>query len=251
MVPKVDTFAKDISDEIKHKEATLADIVTASNDVGNKETNPMENKSSRLFVIAIIFLVIGIMGLIGFIYYYFISTSTPTPIPNDQSIPESQTKKSSSLSSLSPSLSQNIGNHVTSVVKNGNGYVLTLSSYSPVFAYMTRNESDYIDELLDSLNASKALEEKAKVKGTTTDATSTQSQVVQSTTTASSTPVSSTTMIVAEEVSPWSNVTISNVNMRIYTVGGKSVVYSFLSTEKLVIGKTKEDILAIKSAILR
>jgi hypothetical protein len=49
MVPKVDMFARDISDEIKHKEASLADIVTASNDVGNTDSTPMENKSSRIF----------------------------------------------------------------------------------------------------------------------------------------------------------------------------------------------------------
>lgn len=256
MVPKVDTFARDISDEIKHKEASLADIVTASNDVGNTDTTPMENKSSRMFAIAIVFLGIGIMGLVGFIYYYFVSLSKPSVVIQEPVVTETQTKKTSSLSSLSVSLNSNIGLHVSSVTKNGSGYVLALSSYSPVFAYMTRNESDYIDELLESVN-DKTLESKAKVKGTTTDATTTTEQVTRATSTGSGTPPMSTTTVASSSaedsnnVSPWSDITISNTNMRVYTKDGKSVVYSFISTDKLVIAKTKEDILTIKNAILR
>lgn len=260
MVPKVDTFARDISDEIKHKEASLADIVTASNDVGNTDSTPMENKSSRIFAIAIVFLTIGIMGLVGFIYYYFVSLSEPTTVFVEPVPSETQTKKTSSLSSLSVSLNSNIGMHVSSVTKNANGYVLALSSYSPVFAYMTRNEADYIEELLDAVN-SKQLEEKGKVKGTTTDATTTSQFVTKATstnntsaratTTATTTQASVSPVTETADVSPWSDVTLSNVNMRVYTKGDKAVVYSFISTEKLVIAKTKEDVLTIKNAILR
>lgn len=260
MIPKVDTFAKDISDEIKHKEASLADIATASNDIGNNETTPMENRSSRIFAIAIVFLVLGIMGLIGLIYYYFVSLTpsdggTTTPV-----VQESPSKKASSLSSLSVTLNNNIGRNVESVVKSGNGYILTLSSYSPVFAYMTRNEGDYISELVDSLNGS-PLDKQGKVKGVATTSASIPSDVTAkatSTTASSTKPTAATsTQLVATSSdiqvteSVWSDVTISNVNMRIYTQGDKSVAYAFISNEKLIIAKTKEDVLAIKSAILR
>ncbi|MBP6888214.1 MAG: hypothetical protein KBC21_00780 [Candidatus Pacebacteria bacterium] len=261
MVPKVDTFARDISDEIKHKEASLADIATASNDIGNNETTLVENKSSRIFGVAITFLVVGIMGLIGFIYYYFVTMSEPS-VTNQTRITtttETPIKKATTLSSLSTTLNENIGKHVTSVTKNGAGYVITLSSYSPVFAYMTRNESDYISELLETLNSS-SVQEKGKVKGATTTASSTEQN--QSLTTSPSGTTSSA--ITAIESTPieggelatsslffWKDVTLSNVNMRVYSEGTRTVVYSFATTAKLIIAKTPEEVLTIKNAILR
>lgn len=262
MVPKVDTFARDISDEIKHKEASLADIATASNDIGNSpgELSPMENKSSRIFGLAIIFLVIGIAGLIGFIYYYFITQSTPQPVTPATEITQPLVKKTTTLGSLSVTLNTNIGLHVKSIEKKDEGYVLTLSSYSPVFAYMTRNESDYIKELLDvvsPLNGKPITKTDTKVSPATstdkaaqatTTGTSTQSM---STNTSSTTPIVETISNTSFTEDPWSNVTLSNVNIRIYREGDRAVAYSFVSAEKIIIARTPESVLAIKNAILR
>lgn len=248
MVPKVDTFARDISEEIKHKEASLADIATASNDIGNSpdEASPLENKSSKIFFAAIGFLAIGVIALIAFIYYYFTALSIPEePIPPVQA--QATTTKASNLSTLSVALNDNIGRHVSRVEKRDAGYVLTLSSYSPVFAYITRKESDYVYQLLDTISPQAA--EKPKVQAPPTPVTEATSSAV----TASSTVVATSTQgLIAEEDGPtWSNVTLSNVNIRTFSEDDRTLAYSFISTEKLVIAATAEEVLAIKNAILR
>lgn len=254
MVPKVDTFARDISEEIKHKEASLADIATASNDIGNtpEEASPLENKSSRIFFIALGFLFVGIIALIGFIYYYFSALNIPA---EQLSIADTQTMatKSANLGTLSVTLNDAIGRHVSRVEKKDKGYVLTLSSYSPVFAYITRKESDYVSQLLNAI--SPEIIEKQKGTATPTSQVQATSTATSSTATASSTIISTSTQtqVVGEikEGPIWSNVTLSNVNIRIYKDGNRSLAYSFISTEKLVIAQTAEDVLAIKNAILR
>lgn len=253
MVPKVDTFAKDISEEIKHKEASLADIATASNDIGNspEEASPLENKSSKIFFIALGFLFVGIVALITFIYYYFSVLSIPAePIPAVET--QATTTKASNLSTLSVTLNDNIGRHVSRVEKKDKGYVLTLSSYSPVFAYVTRKESDYISQLLDTISPQAA--EKPKAVASSTPVTQATSTATSSTIASTSTVVASNTpvLLAEEEDTPtWSNVTLSNVNIRIFSENGRTLAYSFISTEKLVIAATAEDVLAIKNAILR
>jgi hypothetical protein len=252
MVPKVDTFARDISEEIKHKEASLADIATASNDIGNSpdEASPLENKSSKIFFAAIGFLAVGVIALIAFIYYYFTALSIPEePIPSTQV--EATTTKASNLSTLSVTLNDNIGRHVSRVEKRDTGYVLTLSSYSPVFAYITRKETDYVYQLLDTISPQAA--EKLEAQAPPTPVTEATSTATSSVVTASSTVVATSTQgLSAEEDEPaWSNVTLSNVNIRTFSEDGRTLAYSFISTEKLVIAATAEEVLAIKNAILR
>lgn len=261
MVPKVDTFARDIAEEIKHKEASLADIATASNDLSNlggDDVQP-ENKSSKIFGVAIVFLVMGIVGLVGFIYYYFMTMSTPdAPLPAPQTTATTQatSTKKTELSSISGTLVTTIGQHVEKVEKKDEGYILTLSSYSPVFAYMTRNEIDYIQELLMAVNGNVVSSKKPTPATPTTAttsislATSTASSTLlaaSSTSSSSSTPTGEAMTIEPQ----FSNVTLSNVNIRVYKEGGKTVAYSFASTQKLIIAKTPDEVLAIKNAILR
>lgn len=254
MVPKVDTFAKDISEEIKHKEASLADIATASNDIGNlpEETSPLENKSSRIFLVAIGFLFVGIVALIAFIYYYFsILTNNEESIAGE--VIQATTTKASNLSTLSVTLNDNIGRHVSRVEKKDKGYVLTLSSYSPVFAYVTRKEADYVSQLLDTISPES--KEKLKEVISSPTITGTSSTATTSAVTSSSTTVATSTQPIPDEeeseVSSWGNVTLSNVNIRTYSEGGRTLAYSFISTEKLVLASTPEEVLAIKNAILR
>lgn len=260
MVPKVDTFAKDISEEIKHKEASLADIATASNDIGNskEEASPLENRSSKIFLVAIGFLVMGICALIAFVYYYFSALSIPEqPI---QLAETATSTKASSLSTLSVTLNDNIGRHVSRVEKRERGYVLTLSSYAPVFAYITRKESDYVIQLIDVVSPEKPGAQNSTPKipaSPSTTATGTTPSTTTSSSTSTSSPsttgaqASSSGAVITDDEPTWSNVTLSNVNIRIFTEGERSIAYSFVSTEKLIIAATAEDILATKNAILR
>ncbi len=253
MVPKVDTFARDISEEIKHKEASLADIATASNDIGNspEEASPLENRSSKMFLIAIVFLVIALCALIAFFYYYFSTINA-----HEQSVQPAQTAtstKTSNLSTLSVTLNDNIGRHISRVEKKEKGYVLTLSSYAPVFAYITRKEADYVSQLLDSVSPQTVEKSKSEAPSLSENyATSTATSTVAA---SSTTTVATSSQTLAaednEDTSLWSNVTLSNVNIRIFSNEGRTLAYSFISTEKLVIAATAEDVLAIKNAILR
>ena len=87
------------------------------------------------------------LGAVGLAYFYFTDTLLPpsrAPVPVHQAdVPKTTTD----LKNLSPALSNQIGRFVTHVEKKDAGYVLTISDYSPVFAYMTRSEREYIQEL--------------------------------------------------------------------------------------------------------
>lgn len=277
MVPKVDTFAKDISEEIKHKEASLTDIATASNTIENKNVEAAinSNKTSRMFFLAILLFCVIVIGVLGFVYFTFTNqTTTELAAQTETSALPATAKK---LATISSTLDSAIGRNVTSVEKKEGGYVLTLSEYSPVFAYMTRQESSYADELLASLSPI----EKSKTANTTTATpaqtpsavpevktsttslgtttplikTATSSRELKGTSTPKNTSVSTTSPSQEEQgvtiASPWTNVTLSNINMRVYKDGDRMFVYSFVSTKKLVIARTPEEVLKIKSAIIK
>lgn len=144
MMPKVETFEHNIAEEIKMKEASLTEISAASNDVGN---DPVElpKKTPVFFIALVTFFILCLLGFGMLGYFYFTSL---TPSQAQVSTPTPTTPKiSSDITTLSPTLSNQIGRFVTHIDKKEQGYILTINSYSSVFAYMTRNESSYIEEL--------------------------------------------------------------------------------------------------------
>jgi hypothetical protein len=282
MVPKVETFENNIAQEIKRKEASLTQISSASNNVGN-DTVELPKKPPVFFVALVVFFGLCLLGF-GMVIYFSITTNgKPIPI---ETPPITQPKETSSLQSLSPVLSDQIGRFVTGVEKKKEGYVLTINNYSAVFAYMTRNESEYIEELskvfigvpitlatttpptqttetqpTEIATSTKPTATPTTIKPTASSTTTTKPSASSTKTTSSSTPVvetPSTESILPESfptqdvpVSTFKDVTLSNQNMRVFTRGDVTLVYSFVNTNTVLISNSKEGILILKNGLPR
>jgi hypothetical protein len=250
MVPKVDTFAKDISDEIKRKEASLTDIVSASREITNIDTNPPEAKKPNIIILgAVTFFIVAVTGIGGGLYYYLASIEQQQTLATEQQKEVTKKESSSLLVKLSPTLASAVGRSVSNVeVKNG-GYIITISDYSSVFAYMTRNEYAYASEIIDVLN--KNQQPTPLTNRSTTSTTSTTTATSTNATTSaifSSTTIAS---VIEKPVSSWSDITRSNVNMRVYHDNAVSFVYAFISPKILIIARTPEEVLTIRSSSVK
>lgn len=275
MTPKVDTFQQDIADEIKRKDASLAEISAASNNVGNNPEDTAK-KPVPVFLITLIGLfILGMFGVAGLAYFYFTDSLLPPSAQSVEVSPDQVPKVIAALPTLSPTLNTQIGRYVTAVEKKDTGYIITINSYSPVFSYMVRNENEYIEELAKVISpaplvattttsilpvatttsASASSTPKTTVTATSTATTTkvTSAGTKNATSTSTSTPVTSTTtQTMQEPIGPYfRDVTISNQNMRVWTSGKQVVVYAFITTEKIAISPTTEGIIALKSAIIR
>lgn len=194
-MPKVETFEHNIVEEIKRKDASLTEISAASNNVGNDPVILPKQKPIFLIVLGVLFIVF-LGALIGIWYFYFTDSLLPPSQGEQQLSTNSVPKVPADLKTLSPALAQEIGRFVKSVEKKDRGYVLTITEYAPVFAYITRNETSYIEELanlfapLPGNTATSTTETKATTPATTTLATSTLQKAT--TTIATSTTATST-----------------------------------------------------------
>lgn len=212
-LPNIDTFEHDISEEIKSKEATIGDIAAASGDVGNIPVRP---SSSPILLLALgAFFLLAVVGLSIFL----ILSYRQGPISNAANNGAVQGNNQSvgpgvRLSAVSSSMDASIGQYVSDVQKSEYGYAIQLTSYSDVFAYMLRNENQYADEIASAVGAPRD-------------------------TSTSTFPFMFT------------DVTINNQNMRVGTTGSSTVVYAFVNAKYLLISKTTEGILTLRSAILR
>ncbi len=280
MTPKVDTFQQDIADEIKRKDASLADISAASNNIGNHPEDTAKKPAPVFLITLVTLFIFGMFGIVGLAYFYFTDSLLPPSAQSVEVTPDQVPKIIAALPTLSSTLNTQIGRYVTAVEKKDTGYIITINSYSPVFSYMVRNENEYIEELAQVISpapliatttrpvaaastiiqvASTTPKTTATTTATTTKTTTktTSKTIVQSTknatSTSTTTPVTSTTtQIVEDQVGPYfKDVTIANQNMRVWTSGKQVVVYAFITTEKIAISPTIEGILALKSAIIR
>lgn len=246
--PIVETFEHDIADEIRHKEASITDIVTAVGDIGNNEE--VKKNNMPLIVSVSVLAIFGLIGscIVGYMYYTgAISPTTKNTSPLQPS--QQVTKKSSSLTTISPTLEQAIGNFLSNPQKTKDGYSVTITSYSPVFAYMIKNEQAYGDDLGLAVGNGHTI--KRNDQATTTQAiTSTSSIATSSQATSTNSQASGgdqelTTSYV------FSDITISNQNMRIGNSVYGTVVYAFIGTNHLVISSSTSGILALRSSVLQ
>lgn len=313
MMQKVETFEHDIVDEIKRKDASLTEISAASNNVGNDPVILPKKKPVFLIVLAILFvLFVAGLGVVGYIYY-------TDPLLN----PETQRKQITAddvpkipqdLKKLAPTIANNIGQYVSKVEKKEKGYILTITNYSAVFAYFTRNEKEYIGELanlfsveeepiehanetIPVLLADVPSENPTTTQSTTTTKSTTTKQVVKKTkstptvattskstttkqlvttntvlattslatsskkettkestsTQATSTLVSSTTTVkeVISRIAKFTDITLSNQNIRLWTSGKRSVAYAFIGDDTVIITDSPESVLTIKGGLLK
>ena len=149
MALKLDTFQKDIADEIKRQDKVLTDVNSIPTTPDNQATPPVKQKQSNVLTVLVIASTISICGILGLLYFYFHDSLLPPSASGVEVHPDNIPKVTENLSKISPVLAGEIGNYVTLVEKKERGYVLTISNYSPVFAYMTRNESSYSKDLLE------------------------------------------------------------------------------------------------------
>ena len=265
MTPKVDTFEHDIADEIRRKEANLAEIQAVSKQHSPTIENIPQKKLPWFMIVLIILLIISLLGIGGFAYYYYTNSLLP---PSSQSVTikkEDIPKVSADLTKISPTLQAQIGRFVSSVEKKDAGYILTINDYSAVFGYMTRNESMFIDELTVLFQTTEAqatttpevatttLKETSTTTASSTVKKITQKPATKTTSTQPGTSTEESTLSLAPPQPPsfFSDLTLANQNMRVYKKDTSTVVYSFVGTNSLLIAKTPEDILSLKSAILR
>lgn len=285
MMPKVETFEQNIVEEIKRKDASLTEISAAGNNVGDDPVEIPKQKPIFLIVIGTLF-VIFLGALIGVWYFYFSDPSVTTPPLTEQNAANVIPKTTTELGKLSSTLGINIGRFVTSVEKRDRGYILTLSEYTPVFAYMTRNEKDFIEDLallFPKVNNSIG---QAATTTTATTTTSTSTTPASATSTASSSapkkvatstkevkatttqpkattteedgvsiPVTSSfaTLVSQDELlgKAFSDVTMNNQNMRVFKKDGMRVVYAFVGNNTVLISDSPEGVLTLKSGILK
>ncbi len=253
----VDTFEHDIADEIRHKEASIEDIATATGDIKNSTTDDTSTKNSSAVVsIVVILILCGLVGAsyLGYIYY----VDGPTSIEKKEETIKAQNKKLNpeiQLSFVSPALDKALGTLLTNVEKSSAGYSLTVVSYSPVFAYMIKNEKDFGDDLGILVGNNHNIKDKAtstpKVTPVIIVATTTSTSTQNIGTTTST--INATTTETEPELSTsyiFSDVTISNQNMRTATSIYGTVVYAFIGTQKLVISSSTAGILQLRSSLL-
>lgn len=257
IVPKVDTFEHDIADEIRHKEASIEDIASASGNIGNDPSKDVETKSnSSLLGIVAILIICGLAGA-GYLGYLYFIEGPASDREKTQAIiaQEKKLKPAIELSAVSPVLSTSVGAFLNNVEKKSEGYSIDVVSYSPVFAYMIKNEKEFGNEIGLLVGNSDI----PKIKATST------SQILPVTTstssTSTSTPTTSTSTITTvnstSELEPelsteyvFSDITISNQNMRVATTVYGTVVYAFIGTQRLVISSSTDGILQLRNNIL-
>lgn len=207
-IPKVDTFEHDIASEIKEKEASVVSIATASGDVQDAPLPPTPTSPAILIASILFFICILVVGVLGYMYYTKESTQNTSLSPVATS-----TVPSTNLVDISPSLDQAISTFVTGTTKTEYGYTLMLGSYSPVFAYMLKNESQYAEEVALSLGAD-------------VDTSTTSIPFI------------------------FTDITNSNQNIRVGTSGSSTVMYAFIGTNVLVLASTTEAILRLRTSVL-
>lgn len=253
----VDTFEHDIADEIRHKEASIEDIAAATGDIKNTPTEETNVKSnSAVISIVVILILCGIIGASYLGYIYFVDG--PTSIAKKEEVIKSQNKKLNpeiQLSFVSPALDKALGTLLTNIEKSPAGYSMNVVSYSPVFAYMIKNEKDFGDDLGILVGNSHT------VKANATSTPKVTPVIIVATTTSTSTQnigtttstINATTTETEPELSTsyiFSDVTISNQNMRTATSIYGTVVYAFIGTQKLVISSSTAGILQLRSSLL-
>ncbi len=212
-ISNIETFENDISEEIKHKEASMGDIASASGQIGNTESTGTSTKNKLLIgVILLITLIILAGG--GYILYNTILAKNTTTQPISIPEPTQQQNVSAALITISPRLAADVLPYIQKVEETPYGSILSITDYSALFAYMIRNETAVGADILASSNVR--------------DDIATTSELLM-----------------------FSDITRSNQNMRVASLGSSTVVYAFISETKLVFSTSTEGILSLRGAILQ
>lgn len=249
-LPTVDTFEHDIVNEIRQKEASITDIASAVGDIGNTPVETTSKQPSLLIGSVVILILCGVVGAgyAGYIYYNQEAQQQVVTLQkkNDQN----KNNKGLSLQLISPTLSQALDTSLSNAEKTSAGYTLSIISYPSVFSYMLKNESAFGSELGKAVGNT-TTETKIEATASSTPVVSTSSPIISTSTQATTTE---TIQIPEEKSIPteyiFSDITISNQNMRVATTAYGTVAYAFIGTQKLVISSSTDGILSLRNSIL-
>lgn len=251
--PTVDTFEQDIVKEIHQKEASIMDIASSVGDISNKEDDAPKDRTLMMSILGVL-IVCGIIGVGYLVYLSYQGTFSSAVAPTKNGLPDKKVESSGiPIGSLSPSLDKAVGQFLTNAQKTNVGYVINVVSYSPVFAYMLRNEKEFADDFALAVgNGHTAKNIAPSSPKTPTMATSTGTSTP---TTSTSTPVATSTITATDQNSLpteyiFSDITINNQNMRVATSVYGTVAYAFIGTNTLIISSSPEGIIALRSSIL-
>jgi hypothetical protein len=266
----ISTLEKDIAEEMKAKEATARTIASASGDVSNKNedgekpTGEKTQPSKKPFIFLGGALVV-VSFAVGFGYLYLLQQQQNETVqtqtgPSPQEIAQRElAKKEAALSSISPILNNAIGSFVNKVSRTERSFTLHLSNFAPVFAYIAKNEREYVEEVAkilgvshdtqdivvappstpQNLQASTSKKESSKGIATSSQATTTNQEV----------PTSPSPQIPIPFT--YSDITVNNQNIRVITSGRYSFYYAFIGSKALVFATNLETLFAEKNVILR
>lgn len=249
---KIETFEHDIANEIRQKEASISDIASAVGDIGNNESKTTsKNNSLVLMSIAVILTLSGLVGAAYFGYSTYMDNKkvNTEQQKKDEVFLEKKNPSGLQLSAISKTLNETLGTFLTVQGKTKDGYILTINSYSPVFAYMIRNELAFGGEIalaVGNTNTIKNGTSTAVVTPTTSTSSVSSSTKIQST----STPITGVQEIPSTDY-VFSDVTISNQNMRVGKSVYGTVVYAFIGTQALVISSSVEGVLSLRSNVIK
>ena len=148
-IPNVDTFEHDISEEIKAKDATIADIAAAGGSVENLPVR--ESRTSSVLLLMGALSLVVVIGIFVMLYMSYRTQNTSSVAATMAQ--QSHTTTGVPLPSLSPSLDNALGGNIGNITPSEYGYTLQVLSYTNVYAYMLKNESAYADELAKAVGS--------------------------------------------------------------------------------------------------
>lgn len=112
-----------------------------------------------------------------------------------------------------PQLQETLGGYIEKTEKRDAGYIITLTSYNQVFGHIIKNELQFFGDISSALS------------------------FVPDTSTSSEQTVT--------------DLTRANQNMRVWQKGSSTLIYAFVDTSHLILAKTVEEVLLLRSSIIK
>ncbi len=210
-IPKIETFEHDIVAEVEGKNSNIADIASYSEELSNEK----QEKTRKInFIIVTVSIILIVLSIIIIIIYTISSNSKP--VQQEIPIEKLQVNQGSKdkVVYLFPNLNSNVGEFISNFEETPFGYIITISDFKEVYAFVMKNESVFAEDVLNSFKIS-------------LDANVTKDNIV------------------------FKDVNDSNQNMRVLEIGDKTVVYSWLNDNYLLVSKNINGILSMRSAIIK
>jgi hypothetical protein len=221
-LPKIETFEHDIADEVLKKEASVVKIAAQDALVQDVQKEALRQKvgpSSPFLVSIIIALIVVAVLVVGgyFAYTKLIAKDEPAPQAVEKKTASSaqantQATPSTFFERTFPELKEGLGGYVRKAEKTPYGFLITISEYTGPFSFVFKNEDMFADSISNALELAPENRDGPYV---------------------------------------FTDVTLSNNNMRVGVSGSNTVVYAFVGKNSLLISTSTDGILKGAGAIIR